>query len=425
MAFSALRSEIEANRKTTIDYATTLLNTKEQLKEIATLKGFAFADDKFIKQITSFTKATGLNISEADDFQKQLYGSAAGGLQKGFVTDEILEKTAILTGRTAKRQTKDLGTRGDLVGMLGQAKDYTKGADGRLLAADESAQSIAADAEAVRLALTEGRGDDAPLTKALLNVAGSMTGEGRPIKDFPETAALIGTVSLTAGPGQADTRSQQLIRGLRGSTPKQMSFLKEFAGIDEHDSLEKRLDKIVPKLKDEQAKGRDLGTFLTENDMNDEQTIAISEMVGNYDIFKKRLANARNPVSGKQIAADNQAFAISPAGRKAFGEAELQAAELAKGKKREALESALPGAKAQLVEEGMGTDLSYAPGNFVRWVGSGFTVPGEQSRTFENNREDNSIKQNSPDPRWTLGCGPDRWPHRVASPPPQRIMPSS
>ena len=118
---------ISESRDKSIEFVTSLLSTKDQLAEIATLRGLAFADDDSVKKMAGFSQATGLTIGQSDQFQRQLFGSAAGALQKGNVDEGTLNKAAVLTGQTATRQTKDFGTRGDLVGMLGQFRKYDAG----------------------------------------------------------------------------------------------------------------------------------------------------------------------------------------------------------------------------------------------------------------------------------------------------------
>ena len=363
---------ISDSRQKSVDFAESLLKTKEQLAEIATLRGLAFADDDFVRKMAGFSQATGLSIGESDQFQRQLYGSAAGALQKGNVDEATLEKASVLTGQVAARQTKDFGTRGDLVGMLGQFRKYDKG--------DAGAEQIASDAEAVRLGLTEGRGDDAPLTRAFLSVAGSMIGEGRALPAAPELAALIGIMSLTSGPMMADTAAEQLMRGLRGDTPKQMEFVKSFAGIDEHDKLPERLNKMIPALRAKQGEGRDIQTFLTESGMNQEQSRRLTEMVPNLEMFNTRLAKSQNPVDGRAIADANRDFNNSPLGTLRSGAAARFNAQLEKGKEREALEAEMPAAEADLIKEGLDTNPAFAAENLLRAAQSGFTTSGRDLR---------------------------------------------
>lgn len=360
---TGIASATEQARQKQAEYSQEVLRTKEELKELAVLRGLAFADEGFLKEIGQFSRATGLSIPEADQFQRQVYGSAAAGLQKGNIDEETLKELSVKAGSTAARQTKDFGTRGDLIGILSQFRKYDKGSSG--------VKQALADAEMVRLGLTEGRGDDAPLTKALLNVAGSLAGEGKMVGSLPELAAVVGVMSTSAGPGMADTRTEQLVRGLRGETPNQINFLKQFAGVGENDTLEQRLDKVIPKLREVKAKGRDIPTFLTESGINAEQGRAITEAEANYEVIKKRLATARK--GSGDVEAQNKKFEDSPLGQMRKAEADLAVAKLNQGLKGQALEVAKKQAEAELVSEGMDTDTSYATGNF--FIGTGTLQP--------------------------------------------------
>jgi hypothetical protein len=272
-------------------------------------------------------------------------------------------------GKVAARQTKDLETRGDLLGILSQFKKYDSGVKG--------VEAALADAEAIRIGLTEGRGDDAPLTKSLLHVAGSLAGDGKRVGSLPELAALIGVTSLSAGAGQADTRSEQLVRGLQGETPEQMAFLKDFAGIEEHDTLEARLDKFVPKLRQMTASGRDPATFLTENKINSEQVRALTEVEPNYELLKKRFASARNGKSGADIMAESaQQAKVDPLQRDRLAKADLAAAELGRGAERQEIQPDITTAKARLIEEQVDTSWSSMLKRAATWAATGFKKEG-------------------------------------------------
>ena len=166
------------------------------------------------------------------------------------------------------------------------------------------------------------------------------------------------------------------MRGLQGTNTKQTDFLKSFAQIDEHDTLGQRLDEMVAALRDQKAKGRDIGTFLVEDGINEEQKRALLEMEPNYEMFKTRLGNARDPVNGRTIADDNAKFAGSTLGTQKAGQAALFAAHLEGGQQREVLQAEMPAAGAELVKEGLDTNPSFFFGNQVRSALSGFTTGG-------------------------------------------------
>jgi len=391
---SLAAASAEATRRQS-EYAQSLFKTKEELKEIAALRGLAFADDKFVKEMANFSRSTGLTISESDQFQRQVYGSAEAGLQKGNIDKETLDKLTVRAGSVAARQTKDYGTRGDLIGVLSQFRKYDKGETG--------VRQALSDAERIRLGLTEGRGDDAPLTKSLLSVAGSLAGEGKMVGTLPEMAAVIGAMSLSAGPGQADTRTEQLVRGLRGETPKQTAFMKSFAGIGENDNMETRLDKIVPKLREMKSKGRDISAFLTENGVNAEQTRAIAEAESNYEVIKGRMSKARMGADGVDEA--NRKFDQSPLGQMRKADAAVEAAKLDQGTKTQLFEVAKKEAEAKLVASGQTKSDWYGLGNALYSATTLGTRSGEEMRIEQMALRDMRIK---------AGFNPSRSPYQFS-----------
>jgi hypothetical protein len=383
-AFRAITRALAESNKQLDDYADDLFKVKDQLKELATLKGLATASDDFIKQIATFSRATGLSISQTDEFQRQFLGSIAGGQQKGNIDQATAERLMVEGGKVAARQTKDVLTRGDLLGILSQFRKYDQG--------DAGVKQALSDAEAIRIGLTEGRGDDAPLTKSLLHVAGSFVGDKGPLPSLPEMAALLGVMSLSAGPGEADTRTEQLIRGLRGTTPDQIAWLRDH-GIGETDTAEVKLDKLVPQLRAEQAAGRDIGTFLTEAKFSDEFGRAMGEVLPNYEVLKKRFAAARQAPSGADIMAESERqAALDHTQRRRMADADLAAARLARGAEREPIRPDVIAAQAQLIAEGQDTGLLGLLLQGAAGAGSAFTKPGLEAMAEQRALEDLSAK---------------------------------
>jgi hypothetical protein len=372
-----VRAFAEAQKKIN-EYAVDLLKVKEDLKELATLRGLASASDEFVAKMAGFSRQTGLSIAQATEFHTQFYGSIAAGMQSGNIDEKTAERLAVESGKIASRQTKDYATRGDLAGIMAQFAKY---------AGKGGVEAAVSDIEAVRLGLTEGRGEDAPLTKSLLHVAGVLTGEGKMVGTLPEMAALIGVTSLSAGPGMADTRALQLGRAMMGSTPDQINFLKSI-GITEGMNLEQRADILVPFLRQKKAEGRVLPEFIQEAGFNQEQREAIQEFEGNYEVFKIRAAKARQKASGQALMDESARQALlDPLQRGKVAAATLQEARLEAGKKGQDIQANLDLARAQLVASGRETSVVEQFGDWMRGLWTFGQVSGKDIRVESEARK--------------------------------------
>jgi hypothetical protein len=177
------------------------LDMRKALRVEGVLKGESTATDKTLKESLGLRVKTGLGMMEASDLTRQFEGSLPIGLEKKNITRKVADELIEQVGVMQARQGGDAGTRGDLAGILGQF--------GKIGSAEEGLGQM----EAIRQALTAGRGDDTPLTNQLLKVAGSIVREGGPVPSLPEMGAIIGVTSLSAGPEAAGTRAEQLYRG--------------------------------------------------------------------------------------------------------------------------------------------------------------------------------------------------------------------
>lgn len=304
---------------------------RRNLRTESVLKGAERTTNKELLESFQFRAETSLNEADATEFTRQYLGSVPIARQKGNITPKVEAELMKEAGIMAARQGGDAGTRGELAGLLGQF--------GKV----DSAQSGMAQLEAIRVALTEGRGDDTPLTRQLLQSAGSMVREGGPVGTLAEQAALIGVTSLSAGPEASATRAEQLSRGLRagltkmvggkGTKEPQGKYLKRL-GITEKDSLESALDKLIPDIRKARAGGREADVYLAEHGFRgEEERKAIVEVEGVYEQLKDRFKAAREAGAGGGAAAAkaNARYLASPEGRAAVGDALAKAAEQTRG----------------------------------------------------------------------------------------------
>jgi hypothetical protein len=372
--FTGLASHAAESQKKITEYAENLSKVKEDLKELATLRGLSSASDEFVAKMANFSRQTGMTIAQATEFHTQFYGSIAGGMQLGNIDEATAEKLAVEAGKIASRQTKDYATRGDLAGMLAQFAPY-HGMPG--------VASAMGEMEAVRVGLGEGRGEDTALTKSLLHIMGSLSGPGKMIPRAGETASVLGVASLSAGAMMADTRTEQLMRALRGDTPQQIQFLKEFAGIKEGQAFEERLDRMIFSLRQKRSEGRDIRTFLTESGMGSELARSVEETEPLYEVTKERMVKARaaGAASGKALMKESeQQEKYNALQRLKVARAGLAEAQLERGKEREAILPDIERGKELMVRAGIDTSITPAWQLYLwgRSAASLFQVSGEE-----------------------------------------------
>lgn len=325
---SSIADGFEKARLNAENAAKASLALRETLREQAALKGEGGPNNRVVNEALMLRLKTGLKQDEAIQFENQFLGSLPIGIEKGNITPQVANELKLAAAQMASRLGGDAGVRGDLAGILGQF--------GKI----DSAEQGLGQLEAIRQALTAGRGDDTPLTQSLLKVAGSLVKEGGMLPSMPELAATVGTMSLSAGAGQADTRTEQLVRAVSGSTSDQAMFLKSTFGVMENDNLEQRLAKIIPGLREQKAAGRDMSAFLVENQMPAEQVRALVEMEGNYEAFTQRMESARKSAGqGAEVATLNRSYLGSPVGRSRVAAAEADASQVIVGRRGELLQA--------------------------------------------------------------------------------------
>jgi hypothetical protein len=329
-------------RENALAAAEATLTMEKNLRVEGALKGDT-TPEKTLAESIQFRAATGLGTREATEFTKQYAGTLPIAFEKGNITPQVAEELRMAAGTRAARLGGEAGTHGELAGILGQF--------GKVGSREEGLSQL----EAIRVGLVKGRGDDSPLSRQMLNVAGSLAGEGHAIPSLPEMAALIGVTSLSGGPRQAADRANQLYRGLkigltkqtkvRGTDQAQGAYLKGL-NVGEKDTLEQTLDKIVPDLQRARESGRDLDAYLAgKNFRAGEERRAIIETFENYGPLKQRMQEAREaglPDAERKTLGDkeiekNKAYLEDTTGRTAVSDALADAAKVTLGAKNKRL----------------------------------------------------------------------------------------
>ncbi|MDR3638681.1 MAG: hypothetical protein P4L84_33050 [Isosphaeraceae bacterium] len=376
----ALSAAFEKAQARLSEAADATIRMRDSIRMEAALAGFGRTTNQALQSNLEFRAKTGLGMNEASDFTRQFEGSLPIGIEKGNITRQVADDLKVAAGIRANRLGGDMGTHGDLAGILGQ---YGK---------VNSAQHGLSQLEAVRWALTAGRGDDPVLTRGLLEASGATVREGGAVGNLPEMAALVGVMSLSAGASQAGTRTEQLIRGLRvgmtkhrkvkGAESSQADYLKGL-GFTEKDSIEEMLDKIVPDIVKAEGAGRDASVYLAEHGFrNEEERRALVEVAHNYQPLKQRFAETRKRMNtfGPGEQATNQAFLDSPQGRAGVAGAMKDTAQVSLGLRHEKwkvlLEEAESDPEFQKTEQDWGLSFAdrmtgYAAGHFSDPVAAG------------------------------------------------------
>lgn len=353
---TGLAQALEAVRDRQMEAAKAASDYEKSLGEIAALQGKEQAREAVPSQL-KFQMETRLPAEKAAEFVKQFYGAVPAAIEKGNIDEATAAQLATAAGQMTARQQAAPGPRAELAGLLGMF--------GKIAPGQAGVRQGLGQLEAIRLGLTAGRGEDEPLTRELLGVAGSMVRAGGPLPSLPELSALVGVTSLAGGPGRAGERVEQLVRGLMGTTPKQMKFLQGL-GIEEHMNLEERLDVLVPQLR-EVGKTRDIRTYLTQAGMNAEQVRAIEETLPNYEILKGRFDLARGGAAGGGEAVEraNQEFMRSRLGREMQVANQQQAAQVLTGEQFRDIRTIFGAEEAEWVANKMDVRRDVGAGTFL------------------------------------------------------------
>ncbi|MEW4569315.1 hypothetical protein AB1L88_15730 [Tautonia sp. JC769] len=341
------------------------------LRGEAALTGATGPDSGILSGSLLMRLKTGMNAQDASAFAMMFESSLPAGMQKGNITREVADQYAVAVAQMVARQGADPSTRGDLAGMVANFQKI--GSAGEGLAA----------LEAIRMGLVEGRGNDKPLTDALLQVAGQFVNDAGTgmVPTLPELAAMVGVASLSAGPGAAGTRIEQLVRMLQGTTAEQMTFLKGM-GVESDMNIMERLEVLVPifeKLDEAASRGIPLDQQLLAVGVPEEAIAsrrelisragnvyevlvsagfsaeglkALNEMVPMFGTLQQRIEKAQQPVAGDQVAEWNRQFLQSDVGQLLRAEQFREAARQVSGIQEMATEAATVTAEARAIAMG-------------------------------------------------------------------------
>ena len=234
----------DATREDTEGWAQDALKLRDELRELANLKGKPGADDQVVKDQLGLRVQTGMTSPEARKFNEQFLGSLPLAKDAGGIDDQTAGQLAGQVGRLSTRVGLEGGTAGDLAGIMGlfgKVPDATVGL-GR--------------AQQVVNLLNDGRGNLTPLTKALVKGAASTVGEGKAFASLQERAAAISVASGIGDKGATDTTVGAAIRGLSPGGKVDHIATLERLGIGGNQPFMERLDRLKPLFDEAKAAGK-------------------------------------------------------------------------------------------------------------------------------------------------------------------------
>jgi hypothetical protein len=239
-AFLEYSGRRAASEKDAVDK---LLTARESVRPVAAL--MRVNEDTALDRMTALRKEAGVDAGFANEFVENYLGSAGAGIEKGeasggregitrAVSDEFMK---LAVGR-AKLRRSDPASAADLAGTLSNMVPIRSAAAGMDLLGQ------------VQYALDPGRGTEPVLTRQTLKSMTSITGEGRPMPSPVDAAAWVGALTMSAGPTEAGTRTEQLVRAFeQGFTDKDRAPHMKRLGIEPGQSLDEWVERISPSVR--------------------------------------------------------------------------------------------------------------------------------------------------------------------------------
>lgn len=376
-----LNEPLKKAREHAKELADEIFKIRDASRELANLKGHNGPDDVVLADQAKLMLETGMTAEEAKEFEKKFEGTIPAAREeanlgkklglferlrgdddgRGKAEQELRRESALFGVRTGL----DGGTAGDLGASLAV---YERVKDGR-----DAAGKLAS----IGYGLNEGRGDLKPLSKSLMNTAGTIVEEGGQVNDLGELAAILGVMSIGNTPDTAGHRITQASRELRRfSDPKRGKALKD-AGITKDDSFMSSLEKMKAAIGDE-----DEDIWLQKHGFqNREGNKGMIFAMRRLDMAKRRIAKGRKiRADGEKEQEINRNFRDNTqAGRKRVADAQAQSLKMEKGMKEGGINIARELSKNRLIAEGkIGHDQGQADA-LADWGGLRQKVSGGMS----------------------------------------------
>jgi hypothetical protein len=268
----------------------------EQIKKSKDFRELSFLTGKSIDQVKAesaeFGMQTGMAVEEAREFRRVYEGAAPAGRQKGNVgqggrrpgeTEEqyrarlepVEREIQQAVAGTAQRVGIKSETAGRLAGQMSQFQRIPDRA---------TAEAVMGQ---VVYGLQEGVGEMDPLTKSLMNIAGSVADEDTgAVRSLGELAVMLGVSSTHHEPAEAGTYTRIGIRSLREFKGQQGESLKRM-GIGPEDTSMEAMRKLWTELEQREARGQAPDISLSEMGFNEVREVrALTEFYRDRNILE-------------------------------------------------------------------------------------------------------------------------------------------
>jgi hypothetical protein len=402
-AIDSVGESIRSAREATEAWAESSLKLRDQLREIANLRGKSGPDDSVLASNLKLRQATGMTQPDATKFQEQFLGSLPLAVDAGGIDKQTAEKLSAQVGRLAVRTGLDGSTAGDLAGVMGM---FGKVPDERV--------GLGRAQQVVDL-LNDGRGNLTPLTRALIKGAASTVGQGKPFASLQERAAAISVASGIGDKGATDTTVGAAIRGLSPGGTVEHRLTLERLGIGGNQSFQERIDRLAPLFEEARKRGQNPNDALTEAGFgNVQDRRALIGFFENREVLRKRIdsvaESADAPDAKARVAADrsdrlnSEFYGADKAARDRVATARLDSAKVARGNRYEDLTIARKEAEANLQKRGeidrFDTNLTDAfRGGFGLFERFGADSGRQQRIDDEVRRMAKDLARSDPDPK--------------------------
>jgi hypothetical protein len=306
-AIGTLGAMATAARDRMKELAVETMGLRDQMRELANLKGKTGPDNELVGETVKAGMKAGMMPDEMRKYLEQYEGSSPAGVQMGHIGQLAKDQLAIEGARFGNRVKLSPHTAGDLAGVISQYTDLTRDENGKKQGTGQQVEKAMSQMGRIAYGLNEGRGNLEPLVRSLINTAGAVV--GGPVEDLAELAAIQGVASTHANPRESGTRVRQAVRALRDTSGPAGSAMKNIAKIDDTDTHLQRLEKLKPILDEAQKKGKGGDIAMREMGFSDDDEIrAIVEEVHDLDIIKQRIAKGKTSVTGASVMEANTAF---------------------------------------------------------------------------------------------------------------------
>lgn len=379
-----LGEKIAEVRKKTVEMAEAAMGLRQEMRELANLKGADSPDDEVVASTVEFGIQAGMKPMQAKAYLEQYLGSNPAGLQRGNIgdgkragesQDEYEKRVSPITASIAKagaqfgqRVGLQPSTAGDITGVLSQFEHVGSGTD--------ASQTLGQITEG----LNAGRGHLEPLMRVLANTAGAIVEEnGGGIGSLNELSVMLGMMSTHHAPTQAGTYLKKATREIRQAAMNKGELGEKMRqmNVGPNDSTMEAMKKMGPTIAKAEAEGITPDNWARSIGFKDEAAIqAVYETYKDQDLYKLRMEKSK-AITGKSVETKNDNFFnVSLTGIKQKQDATDEGSKYLRGQKAEMMQLARQAAITRMRDSGslnsvdqQLADKAHDIGGITGWLG--------------------------------------------------------